>query len=152
MLVRLALETDVDAVVEMARSNMEATRPTLTFDEARCRATFRQYLETASPTIFVVEHRREVVGFLLAEILAYRAATGIFTTQEVLFVRPEHRGTRAAVLLMKHFVAWSDRLGAAEIIGGNDNEFNSERTAKFLEHFGFKRVGFAMRRGTTDGR
>ena len=71
--------------------------------------------------------------------------TAFFTVQRVMFVRRGHRGSRAAVLLMKTFIAWSRRLGAREIIGGNDNEFNSERTAKFLEHFGFERVGFSLR-------
>lgn len=152
MFVRLALETDIDAVTEMARSNMTETRTELEFDEFLCRETFYRSIETASPTIFVAEHHRRVVGFLMAEIYAYRAATGLFTTQEVLFVSPEHRGTRASVLLMKHFIAWSEMLGAKEIIGGNDNGFNSERTARFLEHFGFERVGFAMRRSMTHGR
>src|SRR5690348_14155449 len=46
--VRLALESDIDDIVEMARFNMEATRSTLTFDERRCRETVFQYLATAS--------------------------------------------------------------------------------------------------------
>lgn len=152
MFVRLALESDFDDIVDMARINITDTRPQLDFDEAICRATLQGYIDRASPTVFVCEDRRKVVGFLLADFYAYRAASGLFTTQEVLFVRPEHRGTRAAVLMMKHLIAWSERLGAKEIIGGNDNEFNSERTAKFLEHFGFERVGFAMRLAMANGR
>lgn len=146
MLVRLALESDIDAIVEMARMNIEETCPEIGFDEAVCRETCYGYLEHASPTMFVAERDRRVVGLLVAEMHAYRASAGLFTTQEVLFVRPEHRGTRAAVALMKHLITWSKMLGAKEIIGGNDNDFQSERTARFLEHFGFERVGFAMRR------
>lgn len=146
MFVRLAMPEDEDAIVEMAEANITETRPDIGFDELTCRESFLSYLGTASPTIWVVEHRREVIAFLLADMYEYRASTGLFTTQEVLFVKPAHRGTRAATLLMKHLVAWSKKLGAKEIIGGNDNSFNSERTAKFLEHFGFERVGFAMRR------
>jgi L-amino acid N-acyltransferase YncA len=150
--VRLALEEDIDAVVEMARANIEETRPDLDFDEYKCRETFYRYIDTAEPTIFVVEHKRQVVAMLLASIYGYRAAAGLFTTQEVLFVRPEHRGTRAAVILMKHLISWSAHIGAKEIIGGNDNDFKSERTARFLEHFGFERVGFSMKRVMADGR
>lgn len=146
MFVRLALEEDIDAVVEMARMNIEETRPEIEFDEFTCRETFYGYLDKASPTIFVAERNREPIGFLLADMYSYRASAGLFTTQEVLYVKPVHRGTRAAVLLMKHFIAWSQKLGAKEIIGGNDNSFQSDRTARFLEHFGFERVGHAMRR------
>jgi GNAT superfamily N-acetyltransferase len=145
MRVRLALEGDTEAIVDMARINMQ-TRPTLTFNEARCRQTIRNYLDHADPTIFVAEDKERVVGLLVCNFYEQRAADGLYCTQEVLFVRPDHRGTRAATLLMKELIAWAGTLGAQEIIGGNDNEFNSDRTARFLEHFGFRRVGFSMRR------
>ena len=145
MFVRLSMPYDEDAVVEMARMDIEETRPDMSFNEAKCRATFQRSLKTADPTIWVVEEKRVAIAFLLAGMYEYEAADGFFTVQRVLFVRRGHRGSRAAVLLMKTFIAWSRRLGAREIIGGNDNEFNSERTAKFLEHFGFERVGFSLR-------
>jgi hypothetical protein len=52
---------------------------------------------------------------------------------------------------MKELVRWSKMLGANEITGGNDNSYKSERTSKFLSHFGFETVGFFMRRMMTDG-
>jgi len=146
MHVRLATEDDFTQVVELARLNIEETRQDLTFDEHLAWETCYEYLDTAEPTIFVCEDKGEVIGLTLSSINAYRAATGLFTTQEVLFVRPDKRGTRAAVLLMKNLIAWSQGLGAKEIIGGNDNEFNSDRTAAFLGHFGFRRVGYAMKK------
>jgi len=152
MFVRLAMPYDADAVTQMARENIEETRPDMQFNEAKCRATYQRYLDTASPTVWVVEHKREPIAFLLADMYEYEAADGFFTVQRVLFTKREYRGTRASVLLMKELIAWSERLGAEEIVGGNDNDFNSERTSKFLAHFGFERVGYAMRRSLTDGR
>lgn len=145
MQVRLALEGDTEAIVAMARVNMQ-TRPTLTFNEARCRKTIRNYLDFADPTIFIADDKGAAVGFLVCNFYEHRAADGHTATQEVLFVRPGKRGTRAAALLMKQLISWAEMIGANEIIGGNDNEFNSDRTARFLEHFGFKRVGYSMRR------
>lgn len=145
MFVRLAMPYDMDAVVDMARANIEETRPDMHFDRFKAEATFLQYLDTASPTVWVVEHERRAIAFLLADMYEYRAATGLFTIQEVLFVDRDHRGSRAALLLMRELIAWSKRLGASEIIGGNDNNFNSDRTAKFLGHFGFEKVGYSMR-------
>lgn len=146
MFVRLALEDDFDAIVELARENCELSTPYLEFSEEKVRETCASYLANADPTLFVVEHKREVVGLLAATINEYRHATGLFTTQEVIFVRSDHRGSRAAALLLKELIRWSEMLGAKEITGGNDNKFNSERTAKFLQHFGFEQVGFFMRR------
>lgn len=144
MLVRLALESDFDRLVELGRMNAEETKSEHVFSERRAREVLAEYLKTANPTFFVVEDRRRVIGFLMAGMYLYDHRDGFYTTQRVLFVSPENRGTRAAVLLMKELVRWSKRLGAAEIKGGNDNGFKSDRTARFLEHFGFKRVGIAM--------
>jgi len=145
MIVRLATERDTDAIVAMARTNMQ-TRPTLTFNEARCRATVASYLAHAAPTIYVAESRGEVVGMLVCDFYEYRAADGLFAVQEVLFVCPNKRGTRAAAMLMRQLLEWADTIGAREIVGGNDNEYHSEQTARFLSRFGFKQVGYAMRR------
>lgn len=122
-------------------------RPELTFNEARLRASFHSYLETAAVTCWVAEDLSGIVGFLASSFYEYRAFDGLFTTQEVLFVKPVKRGTRAAAMLMCQMIEWSRMLGAKEIVGGNDTNFNSERTARFLSKFGFECVGFTMRKG-----
>lgn len=152
MQVRLALESDIDEVVAMAKENIETTRPDMEWDEDLCRASFWSYIAHASPTIWVVEHNDTAIGFLLADMYSYRAAKGIFVTQEVLFVKPAYRGGRASILLTKELIGWAEMLGAREIVGGNDNQFNSERTAKFLSKFGFEKVGYSMIRKMQNGR
>jgi GNAT superfamily N-acetyltransferase len=143
MLVRLALEEDVEDIVRMAELNSVISK--VMFNPERVRDTFRDYLDTANPTFFVCEGEgRKLAGFLEATINDYDYRDGIFVCQKVLFVSPENRGTRAAVYLTKHLIAWARLLDAVEIVGGNDNGYQSERTAKFLEHFGFRKVGYAM--------
>ena len=151
MFVRLAMPEDTEAIVELARMNCEISTPHLQISREQALETIGSYLAHADPTMFVVEDKREVIALLVATINAYRHATGLYTTQEVLFVRPDKHGTRAAVLLIKHLIAWSEMLGAIEITGGNDNSYKSERTARFLEHFGFEQVGFFMRRMVNHG-
>ncbi len=152
MIVRLGFEEDVDEIVEMARDNAAATRAEHEFKEDIVRATYFRYIDTADPTIFVAEDKGRIVGFLVALICGYEFTDGLYTVQRVLYVRPDRRGGRTAALLMKHFIAWSEQLGAKEIIGGNDNSFNSEQTASFLEKFGFERVGYSLRRSLIHGR
>ena len=143
MLVRLAVEKDVEDIVRMAEMNSVISK--VAFDRMRVRETFCRYLRTAQPTFFVCEGEgRKPIGFLEATINGYDYRSGIFVCQKVLFVSPENRGTRAAVHLTKHLIAWAKLLNAVEIVGGNDNGYQSERTAAFLEHFGFRRVGYAM--------
>lgn len=146
MYVRLAMPEDEAALIDLTQRDMAESMPDHEFDLATALKTFKSYFETANPTIWVVEDRREVIAFLLAGMYEYRAAKGFFTCQEALFVREDRRGGRAAMLLMQNFIAWSERIGALEIRGGNDNGLFTERTTSFLARFGFVRVGNAMRK------
>jgi L-amino acid N-acyltransferase YncA len=145
MFVRLAVEADFPAVIDLARMNAEETRPEYPFSADRVAQTCAKYIDDANPILYVVEEGREVIGLLLMRVLELGFTDGLCSSQEVMFVRPDRRGTRAAVMLVRTLISESRRLGVLEVIGGNDNKFNSERTAKFLEHFGFERVGYSLR-------
>ena len=144
MFVRLALEHEEDVFVRLCVADLEETMPGEPYDEDVLRATFRKYADTANPTIFFAEHERQVVGFVMSHVVPFDHRSGFYATQRVLYVSPENRGSRAAVLLMRQLIRWAEQIGAAEIAGGNDNSFNSDRTAAFLAHFGFEKVGYAM--------
>lgn len=151
MFARLALEAEETEYVELARQAVAESAPHIPFSEAAVRRTFQAYLTQAHPTIFVVEDRRRLIAFLNATINGYTFADGHFTTQEVLFVVPEKRGTRAAPLLLREFCQWSDRLGALENTGGNDNGLYTGQTSRLLGKFGFEHVGYFMRRAGASG-
>jgi GNAT superfamily N-acetyltransferase len=145
--VRLALPSDEDAYVDLARLGHDESWSHLgPYREHKVRAIFARYLADAHPTIFVIEDNGQLVAFLNCTISEFPSADGLYTTQEILFVRPDKRGTRAAALLLRAFVLWSDRLGALESTGGNDNALTSNSTKKLLSRFGFEEVGFFMRR------
>lgn len=153
MFVRLALDHEEDEFVRLIVSDLEETMQGTPYDKDVIRATFRSYLDRANPTIFFAEHERRVVGVLVSNTVQFDYRAGFYVTQRVLYVLPENRGTRAAVLLMRHLVRWAEEIGAAEIAGGNENGFNSDRTAAFLSHFGFEKIGYTMvkRMGEHDG-
>lgn len=147
MFARLALADDEDAVVELARMQVEETLPHLEFREDITRDTFQTGIRTADPTIFVVEEDRQVVGYLMGLLNGYAFTDGVFVVQEVIYVRPDKRGTRAAAHLVKAFVQWGECLEAKEIIFGISNKFQPERTAKFFElTAGAEPVGFYLKR------
>jgi GNAT superfamily N-acetyltransferase len=146
MIVRLALEEDFPKIVSMAKHNIETTCPHIGFDEYTAYETLFSYLDTAEPTVFVAEEGRELAGFVLASIVGYRASTGHKVICEVLYTDPAYRGSRAATSLVRHVLKWAEGIGAKEVLGGVDNNFQPERTARFLELCGLKRVGYAMMR------
>jgi GNAT superfamily N-acetyltransferase len=153
-LVRLACEQDREVLVGLCCDAVRESVREIEPDPAIVNETFDAYLRTAEPTFFVVEQlvagRRVLQGFLMASIGGYAFASGIFTTQQVMYVRPEKRGSRAATLLIEHLIAWSKRLGALEITGGNNNGLYTEQTVKLLRKHGFEQVGVFMRRRGVD--
>lgn len=151
MFVRLALERDTAEIIAMGRANTEETCPEDEFSVTRAESVVRSYFDRADPTIFICDDRARVAGFLVAKMCLFDHRDGLYTTQRVLYVKPEYRGSRAATLLMKELVRWSVSLGAVAIDGGNDNGFRSERTRGFLEHFGFEFCGYSMRRRLGNG-
>lgn len=146
MFVRLALESERAKVVALCRMAVEESVRGIAPDDAVIDETFQAYLDAADPTFFVVDQRGEPIAFLMATIGGYPFASGIFTTQQVLFVRPDKRGTRAAALLIRELIAWSTKLGALEITGGTNNGLYTEQTTRLFEKHGFERVGVFMRR------
>lgn len=146
MFARLAIEDDLDVYIDLVQAAASESAPGFAFDAEKVRDHFGQYIRAAHPTIFVVEQNRAPIAFMHATINDYFFTSGVFTTQEILYVHPDKRGTRAAALLLRAFVDWSDQLGALESTGGNDNALTSDRTRKLLSRFGFETVGFFMRR------
>ncbi len=155
MFVRLAMDYDIPEIIEMAVANLEETMPGEPYSRERLRDTFYRSVKLAQPTTWVVEQERKLIGFMMSYMFGFDYRDGHYCTQRVIYVLPANRGTRAAVLLARELVRWAKETGAAKIEGGNDNSFKSERTAGFLEHFGFERVGYQMRNSLeerTDGR
>ncbi|WP_439392542.1 N-acetyltransferase family protein [Bradyrhizobium sp. PMVTL-01] len=144
--VRLGMPYEEDVFVELARTMQAESYPDQVFSEERTRDTYQRYLSSAHPTFFFADQDGDVIGVLQASISAYDFADGIYTTLCGTFVRPDKRGTRAAAMLIAEFTRWSDRLGALESTGGNDNKLTTERTTRLLGHFGFEPVGTFVRR------
>jgi L-amino acid N-acyltransferase YncA len=147
MLVRLAIEGDRPELLAMCsaavRESVRGIEPELpVIDE-----TISAYFASADPTFFVVEGPgRHLIGFMMATIGGYSFASGIYTTQQVMYVKPENRGSRAATLLIQNLIDWSRLVGAREITGGNNNGLYTAQTERLLTKHGFQPVGTFMRR------
>ena len=147
MLVRLALGTDRDALLRLAREYVDEAAPLLPgmrVDEGRIDEVMEAYLATANPTVFVAETGGRVVGFLVASIQPFLFMYGLSTHNDIMFVSQVNRGSRAAALLVASFDEWSENLGAILSTGGNANKLHTERTASFYEKFGYERVGVSL--------
>lgn len=145
---RLALEQDEDACVELARLHYaemlaQYGRP---FSEEKTRRTFKNYLKTAAPTVIVAVQGQDVIGLLAATIHDFASTDGHFVTQEIVFVRPDKRGTRASAELVRFYNQWADQLGAIEVYTKLAIDAKLDRNMRFMKRFGFGPVGVTLAR------
>ena len=144
MSARLATEADRVEFLRLGRSHAAEFVADLGFDDEIAGQTFQAYIDTAEPTIFVVGDSGRLSGYLLAHIHGYSFTSGVFVSQELIYVVPDKRGTRAAARLIRAFIQWGEALNAKQIFFGISNNFQPERTARLFEHFGAQRVGFNL--------
>lgn len=145
MAVRLVMPEDRSAVLSLAEMQVVETLPHLDFDADVAGAAFDEVMKGDGQIGWVYDNGREVTGFLWAKMCGYAFTSGLFVQQEVFYVRPDKRGTRAAVELLLEFIRWGEIVGARETLFGISNGHNPERVARLFERLGAERVGFHHR-------
>lgn len=147
MFARLVMPEDKDAVLALAEMQVMETLPHLDFQRDVAEQTFENAVKHADPTIFVAEDRGEVVGYLMGMLEGYAFTSGVFVVQEVLYVKPGRRGSRAAVHLIKMFDEWAQIVGARESIMGISNKFQPGRTSRLFQRItGAEEVGVYLKK------
>jgi GNAT superfamily N-acetyltransferase len=141
MRIRLIEQTDVLAVRLLAREASGENEAGLGFDDLAFAESFSKCFN-GDLTCFVCETEHgALIGFLLARIDGFRFAAGLSTCCEVVYVTPAKRGSRAPALLIDEFFRWSEIVGARRKYLGINNALHPDRTARFFERYGARRVG-----------
>lgn len=136
---RPACIADQVAILVMGQTMVAELRPNLTFDLVRAMQTVDRALRAG--TIFVVEEAYEVVGFLIAARIDYAACSGFYVEQQLFYVRPDKRGTRAAAVLFAGFVRWAESQRPEEVFAGIGWGRRSAAAARWIGRFGFEPAG-----------
>jgi GNAT superfamily N-acetyltransferase len=139
--VRLARETDRDALRAMGEAMQAELRPDLPYDDERWNGNIDRCLVQQWPTILVVTGDEELIGFLMANCADWEGAAGFFIYQRLLYVRPDKRGTRAAAVLLSRFVRWAETFNPIEIDCAIGEGQRSALGARFLKSLGFEPAG-----------
>ncbi len=141
--VRLAMPEDREQLRSLSCGAALECEPDLGFDNAVFDRTFDGVLR-GTPTGFVAALGHVIVGFALCEIEGFHFASGISTVLQIIYVRPDKRGTRAAALLLAEFIRWSEIVGSRRRYLGINTGQGIERTARFFERAGARSLGHCM--------
>lgn len=133
---RLIMPEDAFDVLNIAREHAEEARPDMRFSPKRAQQMIERSLHTGDPTIFVAERDGKLLGYLGARIYDYFFTGGFFVAQEVFYVRSQHRGSRAATVLIQEYLAWGKRMDAREYHFDISHPKTAERAVQLIGKFG----------------
>ena len=145
MHVRLAVKEDMDAILSMAEMQVAETHPHLPFDRSIAEASFHEGISSGDLLTVAVTAGGEVAGFLGGRLHGYSFCAGVFVNLDILYVKPDKRGTRAAAELLLDYLRWGKIVGAREIYLGVDNPVKADQAARLYERLGAVRVGYQHR-------
>lgn len=80
------------------------------------------------------------IGFFLAKVTTPWFSGDITAVEDCFYVLPEHRGSRAAYMLVREFMAWARRRGAVHVRAGVSSG-RGRGGERLYEHFGMSNKG-----------
>ena len=94
--------------------------------------------------IFIVEQDQEIMGGFAGRIGGDWFNKTKIAFDDVMYVKPEFRKTRAAYVLIQTFVGWAAAMGVNRIQCGTTTGVESRACIRLYEHFGFTQYGTVL--------
>lgn len=142
--VRLAEnDADIDAMIALGRLLHEESRyRSLSYDTEKLRSFGRRALaDKPRHGLLMAIKDGEVIGFLTATVGEYYFGRDLAATAMTFYVKPEHRGSLAAVKLLHGFRNWARNRGVHEIHVNVTSGVHMGRTDRLMKHLGFEVLG-----------
>jgi hypothetical protein len=139
-----ATPADIGEILELGQQmHAESAFRHFDFDIPKCAMLFHTCL-TNPDTHFIrvaVSPTNEIVGLLIGFISEHYFGRDLIASDYLWYVTPEHRGSKAALALLRDFQKWAEDRNAAEVHMGISTGVHAEKTGALLERLGYDLVG-----------
>jgi ribosomal protein S18 acetylase RimI-like enzyme len=135
MLIRKAKQSDTERLTVLANRMVKNTPFT-----AISKERIEKVLTVPTAVVFVAESK-EIVGFICGMIHDQFFTQQKFASDLALYVDESHRGSSAALRLIKNFEIWAKENKAEKVWLGQSVGQNIESTTDFYKRLGYKVVG-----------
>lgn len=140
MAIRDATEQDLDAIVELGlEMHAESSYRYLQFDQEKVRSFMAGMM--GQQYVRVYEKDGQLLGGMAGMVVQPWFSTDLYAVDVAVFVSQEHRGSMAAVRLIKDFVVWAKECGAKQIRPGVTTGDVGSAGSRLYEALGFEPVG-----------
>lgn len=147
----------IEDLLPLARSFHSEHNPSVEFDDAAVReSVLRASSDFDRPyvngwIVYAVKGEDRIpVGFLVGHCNRYFFNYSYCATQELWYIRPDYRGSKAAFALLKAFEEWARLRGAKQIFCGvvTTNDKFMGRFSNMMTKIGYPLVGYFFRKET----
>lgn len=145
-MIRRASIEDLDGLINLsARFHKESRWRQYPYTRARWKNTLAFCQE--NHFLWVHEAAGEVDAFMAGLCAPMMFSDALNATELALYVAPEARTGRTAIVLINRFIEWATEKGAVECVAGSSAGINIEGVRRIYEHCEFKQSGDLMFRG-----
>jgi len=142
VLVRLAVEADRLPIFKLSvHMHQETDFSSYHFDPQKAINNIGAWIHGGDERfLLVAEKDGVVVGMLFAALKRPWFGDDLLASEEVFYVQPEHRGSRAAYILMREFCSIAKARGARHLRAGVATG-SGPAAERLYQHFGMHYVG-----------
>lgn len=144
--VRRLTEADRDQVLRMGRALVDES-PNFRgkgFEEAKASAIISHAAKGQGCVGFVAVEGDEIIGMVIMLVVEQLFSYHKYATDIVLYVKPERRLGRAALLLMREVERWAKEENIPEVTFGVGTGIHLDKTVHMYEKLGYKVTGTSL--------
>jgi GNAT superfamily N-acetyltransferase len=153
MIIRTPTYADIEVLLDLgAKLHQESAYAFLPYDRDKVRGLIINYIEDNDTRCgLVAESDGSIIGMIGGYLIDYYFCNETLVNDEVLFVKPDHRGGMTAVRLIDRLRQWAKDRGARELCLGISTNVRIEATGKLYERLGFTHVGGIYKMNLNNG-
>lgn len=142
MQIRTATDADLLALFKLAVAmHRETDFRSFQLDPEKTAASLAYWTTHRDGLALLAEHDDAgPVGFFLAKVTTPWFSNDLTAVEDCFYVLPEHRGSRAAYMLVREFMAWAKHRGAVHVRAGVSSG-RGRGGERLYEHFGMSNMG-----------
>jgi len=144
MLIRSLEPADVESCIELGRllHQESPTYSRFSFNEKRLYSLAETCLNHPDYCCFIAEDSdSNIVGMMIGVTGNHFFSDYKYAADLTLFVKPENRGSSAALRLITAFCIWAEAIGCDEIRCGITTGIKTEISGRIYKKFGFNEEG-----------
>lgn len=144
--IRNATALDLPAMADMGEA-MHDESPQYrdrSFNRRKCTHLALMLIESHYGCALVAEDAGELIGMFMGVAQEQYFGDDLQTTDLLLYVKPEARGGRAMLKLVRAYEAWAESLGATDVILGVSTGVLAKQTVHIYEKLGYTMFSYGL--------